>query len=158
MNSWQEYQEVLPLLQQIEERYTLILRLEEKFQLSEAAELGFSGADLQAARQALLASIRMDGGALSGKIFYWLYPFYPGQFLRLVAALGSCGLMDKQQDDAASRQRFMRFFRTVPLQERLSLGKRLNHPGLIAQADKIQEKLDDRRDELKTYLDRYYAN
>ena len=158
MNSWQEFQSVLPLLQRIEARYAHLQRLEESFEPTEVEALGFHTADLDLARQALLASIRSEGDGLSGKVFYWLYPFYPGQFLRLVAALGSCGLMEKQQDDAASRDRFMRFFQTVPLQERLALGERLNHPGLIALADRIQRKVEDRRSRIKAEIDTHFAN
>ncbi|MEL6589873.1 MAG: hypothetical protein AAFQ68_07335, partial [Bacteroidota bacterium] len=81
-----------------------------------------------------------------------------GNFLTLVAALGSVGAMDKQKDDDESRAAFYHFFRSVPMEERLLLGERLDHPELTAQAMRIQSKIQARKDKVTDFVNKNFAN
>lgn len=157
MNTWQEFQAIHPLLLRIEERYTRLLNFESKFE-DPPTGFEFSEEDLDAVRSAVYDSIRYDAQELTDKMYYWLYPFYDGNFLRLVAALGACGIMHKQQDNQASRMAFYKFFRSVPLEERLKLGEKLNQPDLAEQAARIEAKLTKRKSMLKAYMEKYHSN
>ncbi|GAB4417633.1 MAG: hypothetical protein OHK0039_28260 [Bacteroidia bacterium] len=143
MKDWFAFRRAMPLLQRIEQHYAALQALDPS-DLASRAVLG----------DQLLA----DAHALPGQVYYWMYPFYEGDFLRLVAALGYCGAMQPQQDDPASRLAFYALFRTVPMDVRLRLGECLQHPGLIAQADAIRDKIDLRRETLKSHLDKHFAN
>ena len=158
MKSWKEFREAEPVLKRIERRFSQLQRFEKKYQALGFPDEEFSEQDLQDAKAALLESIKADAMHVKGKVYYWLYPFYTGNFLQLVAALGSCGMMEKQKDDPQSRNAFYAFFKTVPLQERLELGKRLNHPELTEQATKIQKKIQAKKDALKKHMNQHHAN
>ncbi|MEO0468126.1 MAG: hypothetical protein AAF206_00795 [Bacteroidota bacterium] len=158
MNSWQEFQTSEPVLLEIERRFDRLQNFERRYAPDQEAVHGFSVADIATAREAMLESIRSEAEAIPGKVYYWLYPFYSGNFLRLVAALGMCGAMDRQKDDEESRQAFYRFFKTVPMDERMQLGERLNHPELTEQAKKIQKKLTAKRKAVKNFMDLNHGN
>lgn len=159
MKSWQEFREIEPQLQRIEKRFTQLQSFEKKYIADlEEDSPHFSEEDIQTAKKALLESIRVEAQRLPGKVYYWLFPFYEGNFLQLVAALGSCGVMDKQKDDPESRSAFYTFFRTVPMAERLLLGKKLKHPELTEQAIKIQKKIQAKRNAVRTHINKHHAN
>ena len=158
MYSWSEFQQVVPLLQRIEARFARLRRFEAKYPVNATHIHGFTEADIQHAREALLASLKADAQAVSIKMYYWLYPFYPGDFMCLVAAMGAVGVMEKQKDDEASRKAFYNFFRTVPMEERLQLGARLNNPELTEQAAAIQAKIKSKRSAVKNHMDSFHAN
>jgi len=159
MKSWQEFRTIEPLLQRIEKRFTQLQSFEKKY----TAELDdedspFSEEDILTAKKALLESIRAEAERLPGKVYYWLFPFYEGNFLQLVAALGSCGVMDKQKDDPESRSAFYKFFRTVPMKERLLLGQKLKHPELTEQAIRIQKKIQAKKNAVRSHINKHHAN
>lgn len=158
MNSWQDFVAAEPILQQIEDRFARLQAFEQTFETYGLNEFGLSDMDLRDTREMILERIRVDACQIPGKVYYWLYPFYKGDFLRLVAALGASGAMEKQKDDDESRQAFYRFFRSIPIQERLQLGKRLNHPRLAQEAEVIQQKISDRRSTVKQLLDTQFSN
>ncbi|WNJ19963.1 hypothetical protein [Pontibacter sp. G13] len=158
MRNWEEFRKAEPTLQRIEERYAKLLRFEQKYPQGQAHVHGFTSEDLMEARNAMLSSIKVEARSLNGKIYYWLYPFYRGNFLKLVAALGSCGLMDKQKDDPESRNAFYKFFKTVPMEEKLHLGKRLNQPELTEKAMAIQQKIQQKKRAVKDHMDKYHGN
>ncbi|MEO1450447.1 MAG: hypothetical protein AAFV07_13030 [Bacteroidota bacterium] len=158
MYSWSEFQQVVPLLQRIEARFARLRRFEAKYPPNAGHIHGFTEEDIQHAKEALMTSLQADAEAVSIKMYYWLYPFYPGDFMCLVAAMGAAGAMEKQQDDPASRKAFYNFFRTVPMEERLQLGARLNNPELSEQAARIQAKIKAKRSEVKGHMDTFHAN
>lgn len=158
MYSWSEFQQVVPLLQRIEARFSRLKRFEDKYPVNATHLHGFTEEDIRHAREALLASLKSDAEAVGIKMYYWLYPFYPGDFMRLVAAMGAVGEMEKQTDNAASRKAFYHFFRTVPMEERLQLGARLKNPELTEQAAQIQAKIKAKRTEVKGHFDSFHAN
>ncbi|MDX2249453.1 MAG: hypothetical protein SF052_21900 [Bacteroidia bacterium] len=158
MKTWKQFKLEEPKLLRIEQRFTKLQNFERKCQqLSSGAGL-LDIEDIKETREVILESIRAEAGTIQGKIYYWLYPFYAGNFLQLVAALGHCGLMEKQKDDAESRNAFYGFFRTVPVEERLQLGARLNHPELTQQSIQIQQKIQAKKDALKSHLNSHHAN
>lgn len=158
MYSWSEFQQVLPLLQRIEARFARLRRFEEKYPENLTHIHGFTVEDIQHAKAALLASLKADAKAVPLKLYYWLYPFYSGDFMCLVAAMGTAGEMEKQKDDDQSREAFYKFFRSVPMEERLQLGARLNNPELTQQAARIQAKIKAKRSEVKGHMDIFHAN
>jgi hypothetical protein len=158
MRNWQEYLLAEPLLRDLEQRYAKLKRFERQFTPETSHEHGFSAADLAHAKSAMMESIRVDATRIPGKVYYWLFPFYPGNFLQLVAALGSCDAMDQQRDDPESRETFYQFFRSVPLDIRLGLGTKLNQPELTQQAISIQNKIHAKRTQVKEHLDDHFAN
>ncbi|MDX1905796.1 MAG: hypothetical protein SF053_02090 [Bacteroidia bacterium] len=154
MQTWQDYLTYEPILLRIESLYTRLLQLEEAWLGRDTAATEL----LSETRILLQEAIRTEAARIPGKLYYWMYPFYSGDFLRLVAALGCAGAMERQEDTADSRAAFYSFFKTVPLQTRLKLGQRLNHPELTARAQQIEDKLRERRDTIKQTLDAMYAN
>lgn len=159
MKSWQEFRQAEPLLQRIERRFTQLQEFENKHKEElENDSSQFSADDIFTAKKALLESIKAEAENLPGKVYYWLYPFYEGNFLQLVAALGSCGVMDKQKDDPESRSAFYRFFRTVPMKERLMLGQKLEQPELTEQAIRIQRKIQAKRAAVRTHINKHHSN
>lgn len=158
MRNWQEFQQAEPILRRIEERFQKLKRFEARYPASEVDTHGFNEEDILLAKEALLESIKSDASNIPGKVYYWLYPFYPGNFLHLVAALGSCGAMEKQKDDENSRNAFYQFFKTVPIDERLQLGERLNQPELTEQAKRIQAKIQAKKSSVQSYMDQNHAN
>lgn len=158
MKNWQQYQQAEPILQEIEGRFERLQKFESRYPESMAEELGLTPEDIRAARAALFESLKAEASLIDGKVYYWLYPFYKGNFLTLVAALGSVGAMDRQKDDEVSRAAFYRFFRSVPMEERLLLGERLDHPELTEQAQKIQTKIQNRRQKVESFVNKNFAN
>lgn len=158
MKNWQQFQEAEPVLLEIEGRFDRLQKFETRYPESKAAELGLTPEDIRSAKSALVESLKAEASLVKGKIYYWLYPFYKGNFLTLVAALGSVGAMDKQKDDEESRAAFYRFFRSVPMEERLLLGERLDHPELTAQAMRIQSKIQARKDKVTNFVNENFAN
>lgn len=158
MKNWQQYQTAEPILQEIEGRFERLQKFESRYPESMAEELGLTPEDIQAARAALFESLKAEASLIDGKVYYWLYPFYKGDFLTLVAALGSIGAMDRQKDDDDSRAAFYRFFRSVPMEERLLLGERLDHPELTEQAKRIQTKIQTRRKKVESFVNDNFAN
>ena len=158
MKNWKQYQQAEPILLRIEHRFSRLQSFERRYPANQTHLHGFSPDDITHAKEALLESIRSEAATLPGKVYYWLYPFYEGNFLQLVAALGSCGMMDKQTDDPESRNAFYQFFRTVPLNIRLGLGKKLNHPELTEQALRIQAKINAKKALVKSHLDKNFSN
>lgn len=158
MKNWQEFQLAEPILKRIERRFTKLQNFERRYKSVNAEVHGFSQNDLDETKEIILESIRDEAAMIPGKVYYWLYPFYSGNFLQLVAALGHCGMMERQKDDAESRNAFYQFFKTVPIDERLQLGERLNHPELTDQAIKIQKKIKARKDALRSHLNEHFAN
>ncbi|MEL7535004.1 MAG: hypothetical protein AAFN10_27120 [Bacteroidota bacterium] len=158
MKNWQQYQQAEPILQEIEGRFERLQKFESRYPESMAEELGLTPEDIRAAREALFESLKAEASLIDGKVYYWLYPFYKGNFLTLVAALGSVGAMDRQKDDDESRSAFYRFFRSVPMEERLLLGERLDHPELTEQAQKIQTKIQNRRQKVESFVNKNFAN
>ncbi|MFK7921116.1 MAG: hypothetical protein AB8H47_04125 [Bacteroidia bacterium] len=158
MKNWQQYQKAESILQEIEGRFERLQKFESRYPESMAAELGLTPEDIQAARAALFESLKAEASLIDGKVYYWLYPFYKGNFLTLVAALGSIGAMDRQKDDDESRAAFYRFFRSVPMEERLLLGERLDHPELTEQAKRIQTKIQTRRKKVESFVNDNFAN
>lgn len=158
MKNWQQYQLAEPILQEIEGRFERLQKFESRYPESMAEELGLTPEDIRSARAALFESLKAEASLINGKVYYWLYPFYKGNFLTLVAALGSIGAMDKQKDDDESRAAFYRFFRSVPMEERLLLGERLDHPELTAQAKRIQTKIHNRRKNVESFVNKNFAN
>lgn len=158
MKNWKQYQEAEPILLRIEQRFSRLQNFERRYPANQTHLHGFSEEDLEHAKEALLESIRSDAAILPGKVFYWLYPFYSGNFLQLVAALGSSGMMDKQKDDPETRNAFYQFFKTVPLDIRLGLGEKLNQPELTQQARRIQAKIQAKKSLVKSHLDKNFSN
>ena len=159
MKSWQEFRQVEPLLRRIERRFTQLQSFEKKYKEGlEEDSPHFSEEDILTAKNALLESIKSEAESLPGKVYYWLFPFYEGNFLQLVAALGSCGVMDKQKDDPESRSAFYKFFRTVPMKERLLLGQKLKQPELTEQAIRIQKKIQARRTAVRSHMNKHHSN
>ncbi len=156
MKNWQQYQLAEPILLEIENRFDRLQKFEEKYLNSQAH--GYQSDEAETARAAILESIKAEAQSLPGKVYYWLYPFYKGNFLKLVAALGACGAMEKQKDDEASRAAFYSFFKTVPFDERLQLGERLNNPELTEQAHRIKNKIIAKRSAVKDFLNSNYGN
>lgn len=150
------FQQAEPLLLSIEERYNRLVEFEKAHDRTLHSHI--TKDQLNQARESLLESIRGEMDKVEGKIYYWLYPFYSGDFLQLVAALGSAGAMEKQKDDEESRNAFYRFFKTVPLQERLGLGKKLNNPELTEQAERIQSKIQAKKKNIRHFLNKHHAN
>ena len=157
MKNWQEFQKAEPILLEIESRFERLQKFESRY-LSSQEEHGYQSRDVEAARDAIMESIRAEAAHINGKVYYWLYPFYRGNFLKLVAALGACGLMEKQKDDEISRTAFYSFFRTVPFEERLQLGERLNQPELTEQAHRIRNKIKAKRSAVQDFLNQNHAN
>ena len=158
MKNWQEFQQAEPILLRIESRFQKLKRFESRYPASEANLHGFDEEDIILAKEALLESIKSDVASIPGKVYYWLYPFYGGNFLHLVAALGACGAMEKQRDDERSRNAFYQFFKTVPIDERLQLGERLNQPELTEQAKRIQARIQAKRKTVQDFMDKNHAN
>lgn len=156
MKNWQQYQLAEPILLEIESRFDRLQKFEEKYLQSQ--NMGYQSEEVESAKEALLESIKSEASQLPGKVYYWLYPFYKGNFLRLVAALGACGVMEKQKDDEISRNAFYQFFKTVPFDERLQLGERLNNPELTEQAQKIRTKITAKRNAVEDFLNSNHAN
>ncbi|MEM7658285.1 MAG: hypothetical protein AAF399_19320 [Bacteroidota bacterium] len=158
MKNWQQYKESEALLLQIEARFSRLKRFEARTTEENQELHGFTSDDIEIASQALKESINADISRLPGKVYYWIFPFYPGNFLQLVAALGSANAMDRQRNDPQSRQAFYQFFRTVPMEIRLGLGEKLNHPELSAQAKVIQKKIHAKKNKVKSYMDDHFGN
>ncbi|MEZ4775785.1 MAG: hypothetical protein R3D00_21575 [Bacteroidia bacterium] len=158
MKTWKEFKLAEPTLQRIERRFAKLQVFERSYYKLNPESSCIGPEDMKETREVILDSIRAEAETVEGKIYYWLYPFYSGNFLQLVAALGNCGMMETQKDDAESRNAFYNFFRTVPIEERLQLGERLNHPELTQQSIRIQEKIQARKESLQTHINRYHAN
>ncbi|MEO0899176.1 MAG: hypothetical protein AAFY71_22380 [Bacteroidota bacterium] len=142
----------------IESTYQRLEQFVNRYPASESHIHGLSEEDIQDAKEVILEEIRMDAASIPGRIYYWLYPFYEGNFLKLVAALGACNMMDTQKDDPETQTAFFRFFKTVPMQERLKLGEKLNQPELTEKAIRIQEKIKARKAHIKIRLDKFHSN
>lgn len=158
MKDWNQFISAEPILFTIEARYSRLQELEQAARqhgYGADADLIFDWTD---ARNILLEGIRREAERLPGKIYYWLYPFYRGDFLQLVAALGACGAMEQQRDDDESRLAFYEFFRSVPLEERLELGQRLGAPHLAREAADIQQKIQQRKTGIKLIIDQHFGN
>ncbi|MEZ4826468.1 MAG: hypothetical protein R3C61_09260 [Bacteroidia bacterium] len=158
MKTWKEFKQVEPILQRIEKRFTRLQGLERTYHKLNPENSGITPEEIKETREVILESIREEAGGIEGRIYYWLYPFYSGNFLQLVAALGNCGMMETQKDDAESRNAFYNFFRTVPMEERLQLGERLNHPELTQQSIRIQEKIQEKKVALQEHINRNFSN
>ncbi len=158
MKNWNEFQSAHPKLQKIEETYLSLHRFLKAYPLSKQEVHGLDEADLKYTREAVLEEMKKLAKELPGRVYYWLFPFYKGDFMKLVSALGACGAMGKQRDDPESRRTFYRFFRTVPVEERLKIGERLNQPELTAQSKEIQDKIKVRKTKIKLQLDQLHAN
>lgn len=158
MRNWEEFKTVHPLLLRIESTYQRLEQFVNHYPASESHIHGLSSEDIQDAKEVILEEIRMDAASIPGRIYYWLYPFYEGNFLKLVAALGACNMMESQKDDVHTQKAFYRFFRTVPMAERLKLGDRLNQPELTEKAMRIQEKIKARKAQIKIRLDKLHSN
>ncbi|MEM7370913.1 MAG: hypothetical protein AAF587_20025 [Bacteroidota bacterium] len=158
MKNWKQYQQAEPILLRIEQRFSRLQSFQKRYPADQTHLHGFSPEDISHAKEALLESIRTDALLLPGKVYYWLYPFYSGNFLQLVAALGRSGMMDKQKDNPESRNAFYQFFKTVPLDIRLGLGQKLNHPELTQQALRIQAKIKAKKALVKSHLDENFSN
>lgn len=144
-------------MQEIERRFTQLKTLENRLQIVHGEE-NLTEKDADVVISTVMLSIVEDAAPLSGKVYYWLYPFYEGNFLQLVAALGASGVMEKQKDTQASRLAFYKFFRTVPIAVRLKLGERLNQPELAKEAAAIQAKITKRKMDVQTYMKKYHSN
>lgn len=158
MNNWKEFVEAEPLLLRVEEnfqRYQRILRMQRLLPPGDAHEVQ---AGIDAARQAMVRRIRRDMQQVGGKVSHWMYPYYEGDFMVLVAALGYCGLMDQQRDDRESRRAFAAFYQSVPPEVHAML---LN-PALHPDARKVRPRERLRHQamlhQVKTLLDTFYAN
>lgn len=158
MKNWKQYQQAEPILLRIEQRFARLQSFQQRYPADQTHIHGFSPEDITHAIEALLESMRSEALILPGKVYYWLYPFYSGNFLQLVAALGRCGMMDKQTDNEETRNAFYQFFKTVPLDIRLGLGKKLNHPELTEQALRIQAKIKAKKALVKSHLDKNFSN
>ncbi|MCI4668758.1 MAG: hypothetical protein MRZ79_11530 [Bacteroidia bacterium] len=158
MKNWEEFQSIHPTLQRIENTYIQLVEFLQEYSPSESHIHGLTEEDIVETRASILEVMAKDANKITGRIYYWLYPFYEGNFLKLVAALGACNSMEKQEDDDESRKAFYRFFRTVPVEERLKIGDRLNDPGLTQQAIKIQDKIKTRKAQIKIKLDKFHSN
>jgi hypothetical protein len=158
MKNWNQFIASEPILFTIEARYGRLQELEQAARqqgYSASSDLIFDWSD---ARNILLEGIRREAERLPGKVYYWLYPFYRGDFLQLVAALGACGAMDQQRDDEESRLAFYEFFRSVPLEDRLELGQRLGAPRLARESAEIQQKIEERKTGIKQIIDQNFGN
>lgn len=158
MKNWEEFQLAHPTLQKIERSYSQLVEFLKDYTPSESHIHGLTMDDILDTRAAILAAMADEARSISGKVYYWLYPFYEGNFLALVAALGACNYMEKQKDDEESKRAFYHFFRTVPVEERLKLGDRLGDPQLTDEAFQIQKKIKARKTQIKHKLDKLHSN
>lgn len=158
MKNWEQFQLAHPTLLKIEKYYSQLVKFLKEYSPSESHFHGLTTDDIIDTRAAILQAMAEEANGINGKVYYWLYPFYEGNFLQLVAALGACNYMEKQKDDDESRRAFYRFFRTVPIEERLKLGDRLEEPELTDQAFRLQEKIKARKAQIKFKLDTMNSN
>jgi hypothetical protein len=158
MNSWQDYERAEPLLRQIEETYAQLEYFEQTHPSDEAARHGVTVQHLRAVRQSVLRSIAEEVRRLPGRVYYWLYPFYRGDFARLSRVLTLLGGMENRRDHPDARRAFYRFFRSLPPEARRHLDSQLNDPELSRRSQAIQTRIQQMRNEVKSKLDRDAAN
>jgi hypothetical protein len=158
MNSWQEYQRAEPLLRQIEETYAQLERFEQSHPPEGSDHHGVTAQHLRALRQSVLKSIAADVRLLPGRVYYWLYPFYRGDFARLSRVLSLLGGIENRHDHPGARQTFYRFFRSLPREARKSLDAHLNDPELSRRSEAIQSRIDAMRSNVKARLDQEASN
>lgn len=158
MNSWQAYQRTEPLLRQIEETYAQLEHFEQMHPPELSARHGVTERHLQAVRQSVLTRLATDAAHLPDKVYYWLYPFYRGDFARLSRVLALLGYFEPRRDQPAARKAFFHFFRSLPPEARARLDAQLNDPELHRQSAAIQQRITAMKSALKSQLDQDAAN
>ena len=158
MYSWQDFRTAEPLLIQVEQTYAQLLRFEETHDHDSYQVHGFENQDVTQVSESVLTMIREELGRLPGKVYYWLLPFYSGNFHVLTQALERAGTRYEAKDTRKSRQVFYRFFLSLPEEQRLRLGTHIKSPELIKRSEEIRTEISRQKSKLKDLLDRRHAN
>jgi len=158
MHSWQDFRTAEPLLIQVEQTYAQLLRFEETHDVDSYQVHGFENQDVKQVSESVITMIREELRHLPGQIYYWLLPFYSGNFHILTQALDRAGITYGGKDTRKSRQVFYRFFLSLPTEQRERLGTHIKSPELIKRSERIRGEIDRQKANLKKMLDKRHAN
>ena len=159
MKNWKQYQQAEPILLRIEQRFARLQSFERRYPANQTHLHGFFLLRTSPTPERHWSKVsKAKQHPFLAKYITGCTHFTVAISYRLVAALGSSGMMDRQKDDPESRNAFYQFFRTVPLNIRLGLGQKLNHPELTEQALRIQAKIKAKKALVKSHLDKNFSN
>lgn len=158
MNSWQDYQVAEPILREAELTYAQFERFQQTYPSNKVHEHGIDARRMQKVRQSVLSNIAAEVNRLPGKVYYWLCPFYPGDFALLTRALIEVGHVEVRRSHPSARRAFYQFFRSLPPGAKDRLGREINDPELLQRSQAIQTQINSLKSSLKQRLDRDAAN
>ncbi len=158
MTTWAQYQTLIPTLTRIEEAYAQLEVFERYYRQEDSESHGLTRADIADVKRETIMALRREILGLPAKVYYWLLPFYPGDFLVLLRAIKAMGGYDPEEKSFNAKRDFYQFFLSLPFAERVILGLELGSTDLVQRTSSLLEKIEDKKEEITKQLNQHHGN
>ncbi len=147
MNTWTDFQNQIPKLLEIEATFQGFAHTESLQNLLDETLPGIQGFDETMEREMHLRLIVMVE-SLPSPLYFWHFPFYPGDFPLLIQAMKAAGVRIPMEMGADVRDRFRNFLKTVPSKAISHMADNFQQPLHQQQARRMASLLAARRVEM----------
>ena len=158
MISWDQFSTLQPRLTRIEEAYAQLELFEKHYRTDDASHHGLTPEDIREVKQETMMALKAEISALPGRVYYWLLPFYKGDFLVLLRAFKALSTYDPEAHTTEAKRAFYQFFLSLPFPERIILGIQLDSVDLVNRTTDLLERIESKKQEFKEQLNQNYSN
>ncbi len=158
MYTWNQYKSAESALIHIEETYAQLELFEKYYHPDNQEWHGLDQDDIEDVISQTEVALKSEISSLPGPVYYWLMPFYPGNFLTLIKAIKKLGKIDPELKTRKSAQSFYRFFMSLPYAEKVILGLNLESTELINRSNEVLQKIETRKQDLTDSINRHHSN
>lgn len=158
MQSWEQFKSLEPKLIQIEEAFAQYEAFEAYYTSDNFHSHGLTPLDLEEVRRETLDALRTEIRRLPARVYYWLLPFYSGNFLTLLRAIERLADYDPEARGEVAKRSFLHFFTTLPFAERVVMGINLNSTELIYRTHDVLGKIEEKKQSVAQRIDQLHSN